>query len=64
MRVIQVLLAAVTEFVSGVVAAGYQCIGCIGLSGLGFLGSVARQLCRAPGFETVGNLADVGYVSY
>jgi len=57
------LLAAVTECVSGVVAAGYQYIGCIGLSGLGFLGSIAHQLWRAPGFETGGNLADVGYVS-
>jgi hypothetical protein len=43
---------------------GYQYIGYIGLSGLGFLGSFALQLCHAPGFETVGNLADVGYVSY
>jgi len=44
-------------------AFGYQYILCIGLSGV-FLGSIARQPCRAPGFETVGNLADVGYVSY
>jgi hypothetical protein len=63
-RVIQFLLAPVTECVSGVVAAGYQYIGCIGLSGLSFLGSFALQVCRTPGFETVGNLADVGYVSY
>ena len=63
MRVIQFSLAAVTDCVSGVVAVGYQYIGCIGLSGRGFLGSFA-QLCRAPGFETVGNLADVDYVSY
>jgi hypothetical protein len=45
-------------------AFGYQYIGCIGLSGLGFLRSFALQLCRVTGFETVGNLADFGYVSY
>ena len=61
---VQILLAAVMECVPSVVAVGYQYVGCIGLSGLGYLGSFALQLCHAPGFETVGNLADVGYVSY
>jgi hypothetical protein len=35
-------------------AFGYRYIGCIGLSGPGFLGFFALQLCRAPGFQTVG----------
>jgi hypothetical protein len=35
-------------------ASGYRYIGCIGLSGLGFLGFFVLQLCRAPGFQTVG----------